>query len=312
MLITLTIAIPTFNRANLLDKCLLLLAKDFTANQAVEIIVSNNASTDNTALIAKKHRESNFPELRYFENSTNLGPDLNIAQCFKEARGKYVWIFSDDDLLAPTYGSALFKLLEEGNWGLVHLKSEWYSGDVVPSPQPEDLSYDVFVNNLKFLEEVNYWVTFITGNIVNKSLLLNSEVTYAFDGTYLIQLGWILPAMFAGQSNVLVNTKVLLCRADNSGGYNFYKIFSVNFNNIIKQLIKGRVIDKESLDIINKHLLRSYFPMFAGKNMVQYKKEKLINVMLPVYWSKPLFWKNIVFKTFLSRTKYFAKKIIRK
>jgi abequosyltransferase len=290
--VLLTIAIPTYNRAHLLDECLTALAREFGNSLEIEIIVSNNASTDTTSAVVKRQIKINFPDLRYFENSTNLGPDYNITQCFREAQGKYVWIFSDDDLLLATYGIPLLHLLRSDEWGIVHLRGLWYSGLEAPQPVPVEMCYQLYKSGLDFIQEVHYWVTFITGNIVNKSILINQELTFSFNGTSLTQLGWILPAALSGYSNVLITTPILACRANNTGGYKLFEVFGKNFNFIMNSLIR-QGYDSRIKDVINNHLLISFFPMFLNEKNEKFVREKYLTSMLPIFWRYKIFWKSI-------------------
>ena len=92
----LTIAIPTFNRSSWLKRCVsAALAQTY---QNFEVLVSDNASTDQTADIL---REFNDCRLRVVRQSTNIGPAPNCAACIDEAKGEYVVIVPDDDKLAP-------------------------------------------------------------------------------------------------------------------------------------------------------------------------------------------------------------------
>src|SRR4051812_3382863 len=107
----LTIAIPTYNRASLLNACLSALAKEFGGNPDIEVLVSDNASTDDTEKIVQSHKEVSFPGLLYVKNNANLGADYNIRQAFEKATGKFVWIFSDDDIFLGSYGRPIIDLL---------------------------------------------------------------------------------------------------------------------------------------------------------------------------------------------------------
>jgi len=96
----LTIAIPTYNRAKCLRATLLSLVTQIEQQglRDVEIIVSDNCSTDDTpdvcASIAAAHTSVT---VRYFRNDSNLGFDGNVNALFNRAAGQYVWTFSDDD-----------------------------------------------------------------------------------------------------------------------------------------------------------------------------------------------------------------------
>jgi glycosyltransferase involved in cell wall biosynthesis len=95
----LTIAIPTYNRAELLDKQLGWLAQAIKGFEAdCEILVSDNCSSDNTQDIIKKWQGilSNIT-FKSNKNPENLGVMKNIIYCLSSATTKYVWTIGDDD-----------------------------------------------------------------------------------------------------------------------------------------------------------------------------------------------------------------------
>jgi glycosyltransferase involved in cell wall biosynthesis len=95
----LTIAIPTYNRAELLDKQLGWLAQAIKGFEAdCEILVSDNCSTDNTQDIINKWQEilSNIT-FKSNKNPEKLGVMKNIIYCLSAATTKYVWTIGDDD-----------------------------------------------------------------------------------------------------------------------------------------------------------------------------------------------------------------------
>ncbi|MTJ13033.1 glycosyltransferase family 2 protein [Anabaena sp. UHCC 0187] len=111
----LTIAIPTYNRAALLDKQLTWLAKSIKGFESeCEIIVSDNCSEDNTQEIVKKW-QSFLPTTTFHinKNSENVGVMKNIAYCIKAATSKYVWTISDDDIIADNTISYLINTLKK-------------------------------------------------------------------------------------------------------------------------------------------------------------------------------------------------------
>jgi hypothetical protein len=99
----LTIAIPTFNRASKVARLLSLLEGEIGRDRlshSVEVFVSNNASSDNTAQVLCKIQER-WPALRYVTQPTDLGFDGNVRFLFRESREGYVWFMSDDDIPLP-------------------------------------------------------------------------------------------------------------------------------------------------------------------------------------------------------------------
>ena len=91
-----TIAIPTFNRARLLKDCILsALSQTY---QHFEIVVSDNASTDETVEVLRQFRDR---RLRVIRQRSNIGMLPNWNACLAEAKGDYILFVSDDDRIAP-------------------------------------------------------------------------------------------------------------------------------------------------------------------------------------------------------------------
>ena len=96
----LTICLPTYNRANVLSESLEHIVSQITDENKtkVEILVSDNCSTDNTPEVVKSFIERGIP-IVYNRNSENLGSDGNFLYCINNASGKYIWLLGDDDYL---------------------------------------------------------------------------------------------------------------------------------------------------------------------------------------------------------------------
>jgi glycosyltransferase involved in cell wall biosynthesis len=107
----LTIAIPTYNRISKISRLLTIIRDQILESPAlienVEILVSNNGSTDGTA-IALEIFEPSGVQFRYVHQSENIGFDSNVLYLYSEARGKYVWFSSDDDIF---YEGAIAKFI---------------------------------------------------------------------------------------------------------------------------------------------------------------------------------------------------------
>jgi len=90
-----TIAIPTYNRANSYLGQTLQSALSQTY-QNIEIIVSDNCSSDNTEMVVKSFSD---PRIRYFKQAKNIGPNNNFNFCLEQAKGDYFLLLQDDDLI---------------------------------------------------------------------------------------------------------------------------------------------------------------------------------------------------------------------
>lgn len=111
-----SVCIPTYNRAALLKECLASLVRQTFRD--VEIIVSDNCSTDDTQAVIAACAD---PRLRSYRNDTNIGPYPNLNRLLELAQGEYVCILHDDDLYAPEFLEREARMLDEHpRAGMVH------------------------------------------------------------------------------------------------------------------------------------------------------------------------------------------------
>lgn len=293
----LSIAIPTYNRSAFLNRCLeSIVMQAIGLSTSIELIVSDNASTDDTSTVVEKYQKK-FP-VKYFVNTVNKGSDFNIATCFAKAQGKYVWIFGDDDFLLPGYLENILLLLRQDEYGAIFINALPYIKDFNEASHiglPFD--YKVYAEPLKFVSRVTYLVTFITSNIINKSALPPDIDYFEFLGTYLIQVNWTIKAIFSGKKNVSIETPLLACEQDNSGGYKYFKVFVENYNAIMSKLAR-KGIDKKFISITNNDFITRHLPsvltnwLYSEEN--SYQKENVLAIVFSCYWQYPNFWRLLM------------------
>lgn len=92
----LTISVPTYNGSKTISNMLDVLLPQ--CNGQVQVLISDNASTDNTKEIIENYCMK-YPQIKYIRNEKNIGPDSNFLQCMELAEGKYTLLLSDDDIL---------------------------------------------------------------------------------------------------------------------------------------------------------------------------------------------------------------------
>lgn len=106
---TVSIGLPVYNREKFIAQTLdALLTQPFTD---VEIIVSDNASTDATASICENYAARDS-RIRYIRQPHNIGMLGNFNAVKQAARGKYFAWNASDDLCEPEFISTLVTELE--------------------------------------------------------------------------------------------------------------------------------------------------------------------------------------------------------
>lgn len=113
--VLLSICIPTFNRAHTLGRLLSALSEEFQAPkvaQRVEIIVCDNASTDDTESLIEQEVAKGLP-ITYFRQESNLGFGKNLNKAVALANGQYCWLMGSDDIPAPSALSAVLERMAD-------------------------------------------------------------------------------------------------------------------------------------------------------------------------------------------------------
>ncbi len=150
--IKISLCIPTYNRGLHLANCLQSIntaARDIS--DVVEVCISDNGSTDCTQDVVSKANMS--VPTTYHRNEQNLGIPRNFLNVVEMAKGEFVWLIGDDDLLIPESLTRLLNLLEQHELvdffyvNAFHLTTEY----VLSFPQPFDTT------NLPSMEPFSTW-----------------------------------------------------------------------------------------------------------------------------------------------------------
>lgn len=106
-----TICLPVYNVEKTIEAAIKSILKAKIINY--EILISDNASTDQTEKICLKMQKK-FPDLiSYYQNSKNIGFAENYKKCIEKAQGKYLFFIGGDDILLPKNIYTLISALDQ-------------------------------------------------------------------------------------------------------------------------------------------------------------------------------------------------------
>jgi len=223
-MIKLSICIPTYNRAQHLSNCLQsLISMRRPKGFQFEICISDNGSNDNTKEIVEKAKE--YIDINYSKNKSNLGIARNFLKVVSMAKGEFVWLIGDDDLLLPhTLDTleVLFKKHKSVNF--FYINSYLLDTDYILSfPQPFDIS--------KLPSEMDKFSLYKESKELNFLELINPKVSFDFLGGMFLSV--FKRSMWLDNVNVLNNEAIKDTRVfshfDNT--FPHVKIFSAAFSN---------------------------------------------------------------------------------
>lgn len=261
----LTLAIPTFNRAWCLRELLPLLLDQVKDEPRIELIISDNASSDDTSSVVQAFVARGLP-VRYIRNTHNIGPDANFLQCFEQARGRYVWLFSDDDLIIPGALKKILNYCGAGEYDLIWVSS--YSFGESHEPHPAGPGNDaVEISDARaYAKRVHIFFTFISGNIVNKDRIFagNTPDFSSLVGTNFVQLGWSYAALNGFVLGLYIREKLIAVRSNNTGGYKLLQVFGPGLAAITQKSLRSAALGR----IIMNGTVQRFWPVM----LMKYKK----------------------------------------
>ncbi len=227
----LSLCIPTYNRSQLLQEALQAIAVQWEDNftTRIEIIVSDNASTDDTPQVlrrfAQEHPQIHLQSIRSPENR---GPDANIYRVASLAHGEFVYLLSDDDILLPGAVSRLFQLIKDYptfDAYALNVRSFAKSVDEI-SPGWLAVSEDKIIHDRNEALDM-LRPAYMSAMAFRRSLVADKDYTDKI-GTYLIQ-SYLFTDVLANEKGVYVTKDAYVAqRRDNTGGWPFWEVMTTN------------------------------------------------------------------------------------
>jgi len=195
---TLSICIPTYNRAEFLDENLsLIVAKARPYN--LPIYISDNGSTDGTREIVNRHSLL-YDRIYYFRQQGNRGIDHNIATVLKMSQTDYAWLFSDDDRFFDTAIERMLDLLERHRPDMAVVNAVTNPDTMKPRiDSRSDLVYD---DMALLLENICFHMTWLSTLIWSRKLIEQAPFG-KYDGSALDFIHALFSALASGKRRVV-------------------------------------------------------------------------------------------------------------
>ncbi len=296
-IVNLSICIPTYNRSEYLRECLTSIVTSANGHERnIEIVISDNASEDNTAAIVKEFQKR-VPYIRYHRNPNNIGGELNFRFVASLAIAEFVWVFGDDDKMELNAISTVLEKISAGHDFLICNYSIWdknFTVKIRDNALPEARS-SIFDDHNKLLEFFGLHLGYISSIIIKKKLLL--DLPYKEYESYK-EYGF--PYLLAVYNGVAMNTckikfiaNPIICnRSGNSGNYDWYKFF-VTGSSLIFDALLAKGYKKKAVRTAKRHVLNTFvLPSLIGirlrsDDLDNFQNAKLLFVNYRNYWQ---FW----------------------
>ncbi len=254
----LSICIPTYNRASVLEKTLESITANpvFAAASDIEVVVSDNASTDNTEEVVARFAALHQDRVRYFRNTTNVF-DQNFEIALRQGRGTFLKLANDSLCWSPEGLAHVHELIgacEKIKPVLFFLNGARPTPDPVLVVQKPD----------ELLAAASFQLTWIGAFGIWREHLERLHDFSRCADRQLLQVDAICRLVKMGRPIVVSNIQFgRVVDVGRKGGYSLAKVFGVNF-----------------LGILN-----SFHEVFSAAALAQVKRSVLIEHILPWHFN---------------------------
>lgn len=151
-------------------ECLDYLLPQIIKYNDIEVIVSDNASTDATELMIKEYLNK-YIFLKYYRNKDNLGYAGNQVKLITKARGDYIAILCDDDVYLHGQVDNILRVISSRDYAFVALNYYSFIDHQITKPYRNDYAPDRDVLFPRAFDVLNYpSVGHFSGFIFNSKL----------------------------------------------------------------------------------------------------------------------------------------------
>lgn len=278
----LTIGIPTFNRAGYLDRCLKWIYDEIGNDENIEILVCDNASTDNTELIVSKYM-AQYSNLVYFKQEKNEGFSKNLKTVLDLATGDFINPHGDDDYFNHGIIYNFIEIIKQNkDVSLMYASRMGQQLQVL-----RGTGFDDYLNNLNT-------VNFITTMLVNKNDYKNIENKNLYIETAINQVYFQLEILKNNQRFCIIHGEVLNVESGYAPriGYNFAQVAIAEYFDIIcsfeKYGLQKQTIQNEKLRVLNTIIIPAMQQIISGAILLE--TDNTLDIFKKYYCNEPYYF----------------------
>ena len=262
-----SLCVPTYNRCDFLREALAALDAEWqrlspASRDRLDFVICDNASTDDTPLVADQFVRRHKTHAQYRCRTTNIGLD-NVYLCTETATGDFVLILSDDDILLPGALTRLFDLLDQDSrLDAVALNARSFKISPHENGRPilktwfETWSGVQLRSRDELFTELGTMLTFLSILVYRRSLVAESVYTFARD-TGLIQSYAFADVLNRGSHFATLAEPAVTYRMANASSYSYVKVFVDGYLDLLGYAQRGGM-SKATYERMKRHHLRTH------------------------------------------------------
>lgn len=288
--------IPTYNRCDILDRTLKSIVEQEAFDQRVEIVISDNCSTDNTKNIVSRY-QTMHKNIIYHCNENNIF-DENFAKVLSLGTGGYLKLMNDTVMLK--YGAIeqylnILKKYQDKKVSLFFYENNFRHANET-----------ILCSNLnQFIDATSFYIGWVANFGAWKVDFENLNKINRYSFLKWLQIDWSLRINENKKSAIIFNDWIESQPLNKKGGYNFFEVHIDNYLFLyLPYLNNGKL--KYSAFRSEKNRLLKYFITY-WIYMILLRKDKSYYFEV-TGWNKIL-WRN--YKSYPLLYIVFSKQILK-
>ena len=297
--VKLTVGIPTHNGSMYIKETInsILSQLDGIDQNQLEILISDNASTDTTEEIINEY-VAQYPNIfSYYRNDMNVGYDRNVDLLFKRAKGTFVKLLGDDDTIVENSLNRIISIISTYQELAVILHSITFidTNTNKKIETPKVISEDLLCVDGNIFFQKSKWGTAALSSLIIRKNDWNNSNLEKYIGTQWVHIGGLIEILKADRNlySYIVAEEMSVVRVNNLR-------WGSHFGN---QLKAGIV----HLDVLTELLKNGYnkktFEVFLHDrydtnlwNIIVFKPFKFkdnletAKCMIRFFYNRPFFW----------------------
>ena len=250
----LSICIPTYNRAEYLDKSIASIVSQNEFNsEDVELVISDNASNDNTGEVVRKYQER-YKNIFYSKNEEN-NMDRNFPTVICKAHGVFRKLCNDTLIFMDESINYMLSIIKDNIDKKPILFFMNYANRRRRRKKYTAVNFD------SFIKVASFWTTWIGGFGIWEDDFEGIE--NKFDGCeiHLWQTKILLEIVARKKVSIIDNVQLFStqeCQKKNLN-YGLFQIFYSNYLGLYHQYLMKRILSDDVFEYLRKHLLFDFF-----------------------------------------------------
>ena len=281
----LSICIPTYNRAEYLEKCLEAIVDQDSFDDRVEVVISDNCSTDSTQVIGLKYQKK-YGNIHYYRNETNV-MDKNFPLVFQRAKGSLRKLTNDTVIYKPGAIQYMLKAAED---------------NISERPQLFFLNLGKIGRDKKivdieeYIDTLGYFITWIRSIAIWEDDCEDLGIMVEKADSKLAQVPFLLNNFDKHHGAVVYDQLIMdsLAPKNKNLTYGLYNVFYSTFLGFIKPYVVEGRIGEECYERVRERLLLDFFVDWivikkVGSDEYTFSDEDLKGLIEATYKDEPYF-----------------------